>query len=205
MTTPTPSPYNTQIPDSDTSIADAQTLFQNNFLRLFEAFNTDHVSLDDATNPGNHNVVQLVELPVGENTQSQEIAIYSKKVDGQTDQLFMRYPNNGSEFQITEYQIYSIVSTNLQESYFTFLPGKIIVYFGRVFSNNTNVFDITVNPPVTKILAGINVCGVTTSLISQPQPNISLIAYSDGFFRTIRLTTNPTKMFDNFYLFFGNL
>ncbi len=200
-----PPPYNTQIPDPETSIAEAQTLFQNNFLRLFEAFNTDHVSLIDPTNPGNHNVIQLVELPSPESTQSQEIAIYSRKVDGQTDQLFMRYQGNGKEFQITEYQIYSIVPTNKQEAYFSFLPGKVIVYFGKVFSRNSTSFNIDINPPVTKSVSGLNLCGVIDVVGANfPQPNVQLQLPVNGFYNQIKLISQSV-MLDNFYLFFGNL
>lgn len=200
----TPPPFDTQIPILDTTIAEAQKQFQNNFSTLFDAFGFNHVALNDPTNLGNHNVIQLIELSKGESTQSQEIAIYSKKVNGQTDQLFMRYPNNGKEFQLTEYQIYSIPKTNKQEAYFTFLPGKIIVYFGKVFSKNTNTFDIEINPPITKNISGVNIgCSADAIGFNIPQPNVSLIAYSDGLFRTLRLTA--IAMLDNFYLFFGNL
>ncbi len=202
---PPPPPYNTQIPESETTIANAQTLFQNNFKRLFEAFNMNHVSLDDPTNPGNHNVIQLIELSTAEATQSQEIAIYSKKVDGQTDQLFMRYQGNGKEFQITEYQIYSIVPTSQQEAYFTFLPGKIIVYFGRVFSRNSNSFNIDINPPVTKNVSGLNLCGVIDVVGANfSQPNVQLQFPVNGLYNQIKLNSQ-SAMLDNFYLFFGNL
>lgn len=201
-----PPPYNTGIPEPETNIAEAQTLFQNNFTRLFEVFATDHVSLDSSSNAGNHNVIQLVELPSPESTQSQEIAIYSKKVEGQTDQLFMRYQGNGKEFQITEYQIYSIVPTDKQEAYFTFLPGKIIVYFGKVFSVGTTSFPIDINPPVTRVISGVNI-GVSADAVgfNIPQPNVSLQYPVNGFYNQIVLTAAPTAMLNNFYLFFGNI
>lgn len=203
MTTPndpTPQPYNTQIPVASTTIADAQKLFQNNFERLFEAFNTDHVSLSDTTNPGNHAVIRLVELPKEESTQSLEIAIYSKKVEGQTDQLFMRYQGNGKEFQLTEYQIYSIVPTDNQEAYFTFLPGKVIVYFGRVVGFGQKEVNININPPASNI-SGINLGGIVT--VSQ-QPNVVPVANIEGKISALKLTSiNPIP--DQFYLFFGNL
>lgn len=196
-----PPPYNTGIPEPETNIAEAQTLFQNNFLRLFEAFSKDHVSLNELNNAGNHNVIQLIELPSPEATQSLEIAIYSKKVENQTDQLFMRYQGNGKEFQITEYQIYSIVPTNKQEAYFTFLPGKVIVYFGRVFSTGTTSFPIDINPPVTKNISGVNLGGIGTVA---PQPNVQLQMPVNGFYTQIKLISK-VAMPDQFYLFFGNI
>lgn len=201
MTTPEPHPpYNTQIPVQSTTIAQAQGLFQNNFERLFEAFNTDHVPLDDATNPGNHSVIRLVELNEKESTQSLEIAIYTKKVEGQTDQLFMRYQGNGKEFQITEYQIYTIQQTDNQKSYFSFLPGGIIVYFGRVVGFGQNEVNININPPASNIV-GINLAGIQT--VSQ-QPNVSLVGNPQVKFSSVKLKSiDPIP--DQFYLFFGNL
>ncbi len=201
MTAPTPPPYNTGIPEPETTIAEAQTLFQNNFIRLFEAFSKDHVSLNELNNAGNHNVIQLVELSQPEATQSLEIAIYSKKVEGQTDQLFMRYQGNGKEFQLTEYQIYSIVPTDKQEAYFTFLPGKIIVYFGRVFSAGTTSFNIDINPPVAQNVSGVNLGGIGTAT---NQPNVLLQYPVNGFYNQITLRSS-SSMVDNFYLFFGNI
>lgn len=202
----TPPVYNPQIPKIDTNIAEAQTLFLENFSTLFDAFGINHVDLDDPTNPGNHNVIQLDEQEKARTTQSQEIVIYSKKVDGQTDQLFMRYPSNGKEFQITEFQIYSIVPTPQQEAYFSFLPGKIIVYFGRVFSRNKNTFNIDINPPVTRNISGVNICPVADTVgFNVPQPNVSLQMPVNGFFTQLTLSAAPTAMLDNFYLFFGNL
>lgn len=197
----TPPPYNTQIPTQETFIADAQTLFKNNFTRLFEAFADDHVSLNEVSNAGNHNVIRLIELPSSETTQSQEIAIYSKNVEGQTDQLFMRYQGNGKEFQITEYQIYSIPANSTQEAYFSFLPGKVIVYFGRVFSSGKLTANININPPVKSNLSGVNLGGIG---ISTNQPNVLLQYPVNGFFNQITLQSSGA-MVDNFYLFFGNL
>ncbi len=208
MTAPeNPPEYNPGIPLIETTIAQAQKLFQGNFLTLFDAFGLNHVALDDPTNPGNHNVIQLVELSNSETTLPQEIAIYSKKVDGQTDQLFMRYQGNGKEFQLTEYQIYAIPATSKQESYFTFLPGKIIVYFGRVFSKGTKSFNIDINPAPRSNLSGLNLGGIRTDasqITAVSQPNVVLQQPSNGFYNQFTLNSLD-DMFDNFYLFFGNL
>lgn len=201
-----PPPFDNQIPIITTTIGQAQKLFQNNFSTLFNIFSENHTSLIDPTNPGNHEVIQLTELSSPETTDSQEIAIYSKNVEGQTDQLFMRYKNNGKEFQLTEYQIYSIVPTDKQEAYFTFLPGKIIVYFGRLFSRNTNSFPLDINPPISKNISGFNLCPIGDIVgANVQQPNVILQFPVNGFFTQIVLSTAPTAMVDNFYLFFGNL
>jgi hypothetical protein len=203
-----PPTYNTQIPVKDTTIADAQKLFQNNFETLFNAFRTDHVALDDAINAGNHNVIQLVELSKSETTQSQELAIYSKKVTDQTDQLFMRYQGNGKEFQITQYQIYSIPATATQTSYFTFLPGGIIVYFGRV-NPTKNDFPINLDPAICTNITGVNLCPIGTSTQAKPffQSTVAPVANTTGIFTKLNIyssylfRTPPNQ----YYLIFGNV
>jgi hypothetical protein len=202
MTLPdNPPKYNNQIPVVDTTIAEAQKLFLNNFSTLFNAFSINHVALNDLTNAGNHKVIELIEQEKGESTQSQEISIYSKKVDGQTDQLFMRYQGNGKEFQLTEYQIYAIEKTSTQEAYFTFLPGGLIIYFGRIFSAGKKSFNIDFNPAPRKNLSGLNLGGID---IATSQPNVRLQQPSNGFFTQFILDSSG-PMVDNFYLFFGNL
>lgn len=208
MTAPTDPPvYNPEIPQREDFIADGQTGFLDNFTTLYDAFVKNHVALDDATNPGDHTNIQLVEQTQSPSTQSQEISIYSKKVDGQTDQLFMRYPSNGKEFQITNYQIYSIPATATQEAYFSFLPGGIIVYFGTSFCAGTTTFNININPPVKQNIMGVNLGGIGTA---QVQPNVSLQTPVNGFYNNLILSsasnsTGSLPMVNQFYLIFGNI
>jgi hypothetical protein len=198
MTTP---PYNPQIPLPNNTISDGQSAFLTNFSTIFSAFGTNHVALNDSTNPGNHSIIELVEQTTPKSTQSQEISIYSKKVVGQTDQLFMRESLNGREFQISNYQIYSIPQTATQKAFFTFLPGGIIVYFGTSFSVGKTSFNINLNPPVRTNIIGINLGGIDTI---SAQPNVSLTAPVDGFYTTVVLTS-ATAMPNQFYLIFSNL
>jgi hypothetical protein len=193
-------PYNPNVPLVSNTIAEGQPSFLQNFGQLFAAFNTNHISLDDPTYAGNHNVIQLFEQSQGDTTQSQEIAIYSKKVAGQTDQLFMRYPSNGKEFQLTQYQIYLIGVTALQEAYFTTLPGGIIVYFGRVFSNGTTNFNISLNPSVCTNIIGVNIGVIGTP---KQQPNVNLLPPTGGYGTLVISTLQPMQ--DNYYLIFGNI
>lgn len=198
MTTPI---YNAQVPLSTDTIDDGQIQLQTNFKSIFQSFGSNHIPLNDSTNPGNHSVIELVEQNREKSTDSQEISIYSKKVDGQTDQLFMRYPINGKEFQITNWQIYSIPQTGTQRSFFTFLPGGIIVYFGTAASLGFTTFNISLNPPVTKNIMGINLGGVDIAMV---QPNVSLQAPINGIYTTVILSSF-VPMPNQFYLIFANI
>lgn len=195
--------YNPQIPTPNTEIPDAQVQFLSNFGSLFNIFNTNHVSLDDPTNPGNHSVIQLVEQSQSRSTLSQEVAIYSKLVEGQTDQLFMRYQSNGKEFQLTEYQIYNIPFTigDPQTTYFSILPGGLIIQFGQLFCAGKNEFNLQINPPVKVNISGLNLGGIGSM---QVQPNVALQANSDGYFRNFILKSS-LPMVNQFYLMIGNI
>ncbi len=203
MTAPNNPVYNPNVPEENNYIGENQEDFLGNFATLFTAFNENHVSLIDPTNPGNHSVIQLTEQTQGKTTQSQEISIYSKDVPGQTTQLFMRYQNNGKEFQISEYQIYSIPVTDLQEAYFSFLPGGVIVYFGRVFSAGKKTFNIGISPTIKTNISGINLSNIG-NIPATSQSNVSLEAPINGVYSNIILNS-IFVMPDQFYLFFGNL
>jgi hypothetical protein len=206
MTAPVnPPEYNPGIPIAENTIAESQTNFLGNFSTLFNAFGINHVNLDDLTNPGNHNVIQLTEQNSGKSTESQEICIYSKKVANQTDQLFMRYPSNGKEFQITNYQIYSIKPTATQEAYFSFLPGGVIVYFGKVMPTK-NDFPINLNPAICTNITGVNLCPIGKSGSNISPSNVKLVEigvpYSQVILTSSFLIQTPPNQY---YLIFGNI
>ncbi len=202
-------PYNPQVPQTGDFIADSQPSFLNNFIDLFAAFNTNHISLTDPANPGNHNVIQLVEQAAGDSTFSQEVAIYSKKVVGQTDQLFLRYPNNGKEIQLTQFQIFELNQTANQNSYFSFLPGGIVVYFGLVVPNS-NEFTINLIPPICTNIMGVNLCPVGDAATQNFlfQSNVKTFTTLNGKVSGM-IITNSTSLFipppTQYYIIFGNI
>ena len=212
MTSPVPPSYNPQIPTTDQNIAESQTNFLNNFMGLFNAFSVDHVPLNAASSPGNHNVIEAVEQPLGLTTQSQEICIYSKKVNGQTDQLFMRYPSNGLEFQLTQYQIYPLPqiffgNVLYQIPFFSILPGGIIVYFGTIIPF-ADSFYISLNPSICSNIISVNlgVIGVQTGINQAYQSNVAVQSVNGKF--TSVLLTNSTVFGtppSQYYLIFGNI
>ncbi len=202
MTTP---PYDPRTPLPDEFIADSQPEFLQNFGQLFDAFNLNHISLNDATDPGNHEVIQLFEQERGRETFSQEISIYSKKVANQTDQLFMRYPSNGKEIQLSQYQIYAIQATATQEAYFTFLPGGLLVYFGKAICIGKTEANISLNPSVCTNILGINLggTGAQAPASNPPQPNVNVSGTPQAF--TTIILKSDVPMINQYYLAFGNI
>ena len=129
-----PQKYNPNVPRPGDSIATAQPDFLANFLTLFNAFSKNHVDLEDAL-AGNHTIVELTAQTTAFLANAGEIAIYSREEENQGTQVFLKYQGTTEEFQFSCYQIYSVTPVPLpfggtQTVYFTFLPGRLILYFG---------------------------------------------------------------------------
>ena len=185
MTTPTYDPLVPQFPDDAFSVSQPQ--FQQNFSTLLAAFVKNHVDLNAASNAGNHNLVELLERIVPQQTDPGEFSVYTKDVEKQTDQVFMRYQGNGTEFQYTNYQLYSIKGDDkVLKQYFTFLPGKVIIYFG-IFLNPGELKNILpLTPPIcTKILT---VSCVPLGAVQGPRkPQVELVVPVNGIVSKIGL------------------
>ncbi len=192
-----PKNYNANFPLLNTSFADWQIGFQNNFTQLYEAFNINHVSLDSASNAGNHEVVELVEQEKDIQTNASSVSIYAKDVDNQTDQLFIRFGGDQTSYQLTNYQIYSLPdikngSTLVQKQYFTFLPGGLIAYFGKFYiPKGSNPISLLINPVIAKNIITANLTPLdvystkgTPTLFNYQSPVV------DGFAITAFTLTN---------------
>ena len=165
--------YDTNTPNNKQSFAEWQEAFQQNFTQLGSAFEKNHIALDATSNAGNHTIIELLQQSGKPQVGTTEFAIYSKDVPGQTDQVFMRYAGNGTEFQFTNYQIYKVTDI----AFFTFLPGGIICYFGLFTPTQTirPIKPLDLFPPVAKNIFSVNFTstvpvlgsGVTYSLSSQ--------------------------------------
>lgn len=158
--------YDPNTPYPKLSYADWQIQFIQNFTQLATAFAQNHVPLNDATtaNRGNHTYIELTEQTQDPQTGSQEFCISVKDVENQTDQIYFTYPGNTPVVQFTNYQIYTVKPTSQQTTYFTFLPGKLLVYFGTFgpfdSGNQGGVFNniLNLNPPVAKNIVTVNLC-----------------------------------------------
>lgn len=208
--------YDPKTPLTDDTIADGQPSFLTNFSTLFTAFAQNHVSLNAAANAGNHNVIELVETKPANvpSTEFDEIAVYVKKAAGSTDQIWMRYPLNGKEFQLTEYQIYALDpiklgNVTIQVPYFSFLPGGVIVYFGKVLATTipgSATFEISLEPAICRNLMGVNLCPIGGVNANLPQSNVTLKPTPQNQVAAIILNTLAgSNIPDQYYLAFGNI
>lgn len=155
--------YDPNTPTKQLSFADWQVQFIKNFTKLGEAFATNHVPLDDpiVANRGNHTYINLSEQINDPQTSIAEFSVYVKDVQGQTDQVFFTFPGNTPIVQFTNYQIYSVQSTAKQTTFFTFLPGGILIYFGTFGPFNDGPGGgntLFLNPPIAKNIVSVNLC-----------------------------------------------
>ena len=191
MTTPE---YNPNIPQPKDIFSSSSLPFLENFLDLYNAFNLDHVALDAVANAGNHNLLEMLEQNKTQQFQTDvgEISLYSKKVDGQTDQIYLRFQGNQDEFQYSNYQIYPLFDTTNPPTdslpYITFLPNNILVYFGLFqFTGSPSTF--TFNPPIAKNIIGMNFCVVGST--PGYSPSIQVVV-SNGFSKELQLSLPRT-------------
>jgi hypothetical protein len=185
MTTPADQ-YNPNVPKTDDDLATSQGNFLSNFQQLYDAFLKNHVALDDPTNPGKHNVIELLSSNDPFNTNVSELSFYAKPVEGQTDQLFMRYQGNETEVQMINYQLYSLQQTpNVKLQYFSFLPGRILVYMG-IDTIPGYPFMLNLLPPIAKNIIACNFCPAGKP--SQPTI-VDPVVSNDGIIRQLKLQT----------------
>lgn len=197
--------YNPNIPLVTDPFSDWQVNFIKNFRQLYDAFSVNHVALDAAADAGNHMIIQMPEQESSVQTNVADISVYTKDVEGQTDQIFIKY-GNGIEYQFTNYQIYSLDaikkgSTLLQTQYFTFLPGKLLIYFGDITLDANGV--IQLNPPVARNVVTVNLTA-KDSTNSQGTPGV-FVGGEDGFVTKVVLQYKQATQLKIFYVVVANI
>jgi hypothetical protein len=195
MTAPTPQ-YNPNVPQNPSDTLDVtQRQLLANFQAMFNAFLVNHVSLTGGATAGNHTIVQLLEQDSDPQTDTSEISVYVKEVEGQTDQIFLKYQGNaGQVIQLTNYQIYALPQTPTLSQFFTFLPGKLLVYFGSFSTLQTNVLNLF--PAIAKNIMTISLCPNLPQNFKNLsyKPSIKLITpdSDDGFYDKIKLVPDSS-------------
>lgn len=194
MTSPNVPLYNANTPQNPSeTLDDSQLQLQTNFFELARNFRKNHVALDANTPSGNHTIIQLLEQPPnsGIQTDPAEISIFTQHVEGQTDQLFLEYQGNSPTFQYSNYQLYKPLDNEFQEKYFTFLPGKIIMYFGIIRPNQkANLLDLS--PYISRNIISISLCPLAVGTNSFFKPNVELPEKKDGIYQGITINRSGT-------------
>jgi hypothetical protein len=209
MTSPTDKPYNPKIPEKIfDSLAEGQPELLNNFFQLYEGFLVNHVPLDAPLGAGNHTFVQLLEQGNAQQTGISEISVYVKEAPGTTDQIFLRYSGNGQEFQFSCYQVYGLTQApGVLLPFFTFLPGRILIYFGVINPAATgNV--INLYPPIATNIMGMTFTPSVPTIPSSFKPLITFTKDDNGFFSKVNLSpaiTGATLPAQFYYIVMANI
>lgn len=161
--------FNADTPTVQTTFDQWQVSFQKNFQAMSDSFKVNHVALEDPSKTGNHNLLQMPEQPEDRKIQTNigDFAIFTRLVEDQTDQVFMQYEGNQPEFQYTNYQLYSIkdrLDNNknvIQKTYFTTLPGNLMLIFGSVLRKGSK-WQIRLTPPAMKNIISVNMTLIGT-------------------------------------------
>lgn len=184
MTTPNVNQYNLNVPQSPgDSFAKSQPEMLANFLDLYNKFSANHVPLDSNVNAGNHTVIKLQSQSKDVEANATQINLFSKPVEGQSDQIFLNFPGNSPAIQLTNYQLYTLQQEDPQTQYFSVLPGKLIFYFGNFLNLRDN--NLKLRPAVCREV-------ITMSVISADfvRP-VSVFAYCNppvnGFIRDVKI------------------
>jgi len=175
MSGPNLNEYNKIVPQPNDFLADSQDDFLTNFGQLYNAFARNHVALDAASLSGNHTKIELLQQSQGPETSVGEISLYSKKLvqpKQTTIQLYHRYQGGaaaGTEVQLTNYQLYSpgALEQGLV-SFFTFLPGGLILYFGIINFSKAPANSLYLQPYICTNIMAYNFCVKGTKLFADP-------------------------------------
>lgn len=209
--------YDPNTPTRKLSFADWQIQFIQNFTQLNTAFSRNHVPLDDPTsaNRGNHTVAEMVEQTSDAQTSANELSLFVKDVEGQTDQICLTYPGNSPVAQITGYQLYPVKPTAQQVTNFTYLPGRMIMYFGTFgpyVKGPQEINVIKLNPPIAKNI--ISVQFAVSGDVPEYTPSYTIAPWyydsptgDTGYITSIFLIANPPKVTPNasFYMVLANI
>lgn len=175
--------YNPNVPRPGDSIATSQPEFLANFATLFTAFATNHVDLEDAL-AGKHTIVEMPAQTANFLSNAGEMSAYTRSIDEEGTQVFLKYQGTTEEFQFSCYQIYLVKPIpmpfgGIQTLYFTFLPGRVLLYFGN-FTDSIGQFtpvQLSLIPPVAKEIITMDFCTSTSTPSLKP---VSAIIASDN-------------------------
>lgn len=103
MTTPINTTYVTNVPLGNQQINNTQETIKDNFQDIYNLVGINHINFNTPNTFGTHNIVDYFSQTIDPSTADNEIAMYAKYVqnDSNISELFYRYPNNGSVIQLT--------------------------------------------------------------------------------------------------------
>ncbi len=211
--------FNPDTPTVQLTFDDWQVQMQGNFDRMDQSFLTNHVPLEDPLKTGNHTIIQMPEQESDTKIQTNigDLSIYTRLVDDQTDQVFIQHEGNFNEYQYTNYQIYQIKNIMdgkniVQKTYFTTLPGKLMIIFGSKLLSKAKPpkpASIILIPPVIKNIVSVNITLIGTFPLAPARSfevtPISNVVDEQTYFTSVDVNFSLGGFNPFYYLVMGNL
>lgn len=178
--------YTQNIPQTGDSPTDSQPLILGNFQEIATAFNLNHGDFNGG-NQGKHEFVQMPEQGAAPATAAAEGAVYTKDVSGAT-QLFWREESSGTEYQMTNQQVFGSGQGSIT------LPGGLTLKYG--FDTNPGTTKtVTFTAPFASAVYSVTSTAVQPA--SSPDDSIHVRAVGVASFVSVWSGTGAT----NFYWF----
>lgn len=184
--------YTADVPQGATPFSQTQSPILNNFRAINELVNVNHVGFNN-TNTGKHTFLSMPFQADEPSTASSEIALFTQETpSGPNDaEIFYRYQDDGSEYQITDADTSSVngtlyIPTNFpRTTYYIFPSGFKIMACEYWTGGNTITFPTTgtdFNDPSVNTVAlppFINAPLVTAQAVNNgSQGAFTMVAYN---------------------------
>ena len=176
------SSYTPNIPQSGLSLGRTRDAIRDNFANYYNTISTNHVSPDQA-GAGKHKFLQMPLQNSDPTTAANELAYFTKLVNG-VAYTHLRQPNNGAVIQIS-----GKTPTSVANKGSTFLPGGLLLQWGRI-TVNTNALSWVASYQENFSLPAFSVSAITsekriTYISNNTQLNQMTISIDSSFTGTI--------------------
>ncbi len=206
--------YISTVPQGNQQINNTQEPIKDNFQAIYDLIDINHVNFNTPDTFGRHKMVSYIQQSSDPSTTCSEMALYSKSVSNDTNnlELFYRYPCNGSVVQLTgltDQPIPSNTSGAAQggfwsslavysqsdpvDCFWQYLSGGLMImtYETNNFTVTTTSGSLTTNFP-----SGVGSSGVAAPRFTAT-PFVIQLATSTGFLSAGQTISIAAQLVDN--------
>lgn len=133
--------YNATVPQANQLIKVTQAPIESNFEAINELITVNHVGFTDSVNYGKHTFTSLVMQNADPTTSTTDIAIYTKAASTSNGiEIFYRYPNNGTVYQLTGG---GTTGAGAATNGYSYLNSTLLLKWGLATINTTGSTTVT--------------------------------------------------------------
>jgi hypothetical protein len=168
--------FTANIPNTGQSLGSTQKAVRDNFSNYNNTISVNHVA-PNSTGAGKHTFSEFVVQASDPATAPNEITLYGKTTTSGNTELFIRKDNSGNVYQLTS-GTPSSASTG-----YTFLPGGIIIQWGRTNSGSVSFpkefSNVPYNVQVSSLANGISTSNLV-NISNSPNPTSTGFSVNQG-------------------------